>query len=359
MTGTVSTETMVRASDAEEPVRCLVVDDDAQLRLLLCRLMRAEGFICEEAENGRVAAERLRQRPATIVLSDLSMPEVDGIGLLRHVRANYPDTVVILVTAIADVEVAVACLADGAMDYVAKPFHPDEVRARVHQALEKRRLILEIRDYHEQLEQKVSVQAKRIEEIFLASMHSLADTLELRDTYTHGHSIRVSRYSVLIARELGMPEEFVRQVELGGRVHDIGKIGVREEVLHKAGPLNDEEYRHVMEHPVTGWRTLQPLLRDHAIALNVVRSHHERWDGAGLPDHLKGDGIPFEARIAAVADTFDAMTSQRPYRPSLPIRATVNEILKNRGTQFDPRPVDAFAAIVGRGDVQGIAGAIW
>ena len=359
MTGTVSTETLVRASDAEEPVRCLVVDDDAQLRLLLCRLMRAEGFICEEAENGRVAAERLRQRPATIVLSDLSMPEVDGIGLLRHVRANYPDTVVILVTAIADVEVAVACLADGAMDYVAKPFHPDEVRARVHQALEKRRLILEIRDYHEQLEQKVSIQAKRIEEIFLASMHSLADTLELRDTYTHGHSIRVSRYSVLIARELGMPEEFVRQVELGGRVHDIGKIGVREEVLHKAGPLNDEEYRHVMEHPVTGWRTLQPLLRDHAIALNVVRSHHERWDGAGLPDHLKGDGIPFEARIAAVADTFDAMTSQRPYRPSLPIRATVNEILKNRGTQFDPRPADAFAAIIGRGDVQGIAGATW
>jgi HD-GYP domain-containing protein (c-di-GMP phosphodiesterase class II) len=190
-------------------------------------------------------------------------------------------------------------------------------------------------------------------------MHSLADTLELRDTYTHGHSIRVSRYSVLIARELGMPEEFVRQVELGGRVHDIGKIGVREEVLHKAGPLNDEEYRHVMEHPVTGWRTLQPLLRDHAIALNVVRSHHERWDGAGLPDHLKGDGIPFEARIAAVADTFDAMTSQRPYRPSLPIRATVNEILKNRGTQFDPRPADAFAAIIGRGDVQGIAGATW
>ena len=113
MTGAVSTETMVRAIDAEEPIRCLVVDDDAQLRLLLCRLMRAEGFICEEAENGRVAGERLSQRPATIVLSDLSMPEVDGIGLLRHVRANYPDTVVILVTAVADVEVAVACLADG------------------------------------------------------------------------------------------------------------------------------------------------------------------------------------------------------------------------------------------------------
>ncbi|HEX6314432.1 MAG TPA: response regulator, partial [Gemmatimonadaceae bacterium] len=243
--------------------------------------MRSDGFLCEEAENGRVAQEALDRNPATLVLSDLHMPEVDGIALLRHVRANYPDTAVIMVTAVADVDTAVACLADGAMDYLAKPFHPDEVRARVRQALEKRQLILENRDYQDRLEEKVAIQAQRIEDIFLASIHSLVDALELRDTYTHGHSIRVSRYSVLIARELGMPDEFVRQLELGGRVHDIGKIGVREQVLHKASPLTDEEYRHVMEHPVTGWRTLQPLLRDHAIALNVVRSHHERWDGGG------------------------------------------------------------------------------
>jgi putative two-component system response regulator len=310
--------------------------------------MRTEGFLCEEAENGRVAIEALRRNPATIVLSDLQMPEVDGLGLLKHVRAMYPDTAVIMITAVADVATAVACLADGAMDYLAKPFHPDEVRARVRQALEKRRLILENRDYHERLEEKVAVQAQRIEDIFLASIHSLVDALELRDTYTHGHSIRVSRYSVLIARELGMPDEFVRQVELGGRVHDIGKIGVREQVLHKSSPLTEEEYRHVMEHPITGWRTLQPLLHDHAIALNVVRSHHERWDGAGLPDRLDGDKIPLEARIAAVADTFDAMTSHRPYRPQLPTEATLEELLRCRGTQFDPRAVDAFVTLVTR-----------
>lgn len=315
--------------------------------------MREEGYVCEEAENGRVAVEALDRETATLVLSDLSMPEVDGIGLLRHVKATWPDTVVILITAIADVSTAVACLAEGAMDYVSKPFHPDEVRARVKQALEKRQLLLENREYHEQLEEKVAVQAQRIEDIFLASIHSLADTLELRDTYTHGHSIRVSRYSVLIARELGMPDEFVRQVELGGRVHDIGKIGVREQVLLKAGPLTDEEYRHVMEHPVTGWRTLQPLLRDHAIALNVVRNHHERWDGSGLPDHLAGEAIPLEARIAAVADTFDAMTSHRPYRPPLPLDVTVQEIIRYRGKQFDARAADAFAALVRRGELLG------
>jgi HD-GYP domain-containing protein (c-di-GMP phosphodiesterase class II) len=157
----------------------------------------------------------------------------------------------------------------------------------------------------------------------------------------------------MIARELGMPDEFVRQVELGGRVHDIGKIGVREQVLHKAGPLTDEEYRHVMEHPITGWRTLQPLLHDHAIALNVVRNHHERWDGSGLPDHLSGEAIPLEARIAAVADTFDAMTSHRPYRPPLPLETTVEEILRYRGKQFDTRAAEAFVALVDRGDLPG------
>jgi putative two-component system response regulator len=343
----------VEAATINQPTRCLVVDDEPHLRRLLSRLMRSEGFLCEEAENGRVAQELLARNPATLVLSDLHMPEVDGIALLKHVRANYPDTAIIMITAVADVETAVACLSEGAMDYLAKPFHPDEVRARVRQALEKRRLILENLDYQERLEDKVAVQAQRIEDIFLASIHSLVDALELRDTYTHGHSIRVSRYSVLIARELGMPDEFIRQVELGGRVHDIGKIGVREQVLHKNSPLTDEEYRHVMEHPVTGWRTLQPLLRDHAIALNVIRSHHERWDGLGLPDKLSGEAIPLEARIAAVADTFDAMTSHRPYRPQLPIDATLEELLRCRGTQFDARAVDAFVGLVKRTNLQG------
>jgi len=342
------------AQAAAGPPRCLVVDDEPHLRRLLSRLMRSDGFVCEEAENGRVAQEALARQPAMLVLTDLHMPELDGIGLLRHVRAVYPDTVVILITAVSDVETAVGCLAEGAMDYLAKPFHPDEVRARVRQALEKRRLILENREYHERLEEKVAIQAQRIEDIFLASIHSLVDALELRDTYTHGHSLRVSRYSVMIARELGMPDEFIRQVELGGRVHDIGKIGVREQVLHKASPLTDEEYRHVMEHPVTGWRTLQPLLRDHAIALNVVRSHHERWDGGGLPDRLSGDAIPLEARIAAVADTFDAMTSHRPYRPQLPLDATLEELHRCRGTQFDARAVDAFVALVNRTGLLGI-----
>jgi response regulator RpfG family c-di-GMP phosphodiesterase len=306
--------------------------------------MQGDGFSCDEASNGREALSILERHPATLVLTDLHMPELDGIGLLRELRMRYPDTAVMLVSAVADVRTAVECLGFGAMDYVTKPFHLDEVRARVRQALDKRRLILENRDHQERLEERVAVQARRIEQLFLASIQSLADALEVKDQYTHGHSLRVSRYSVVIARELGTDADFVRQVELGGRVHDLGKIGVRESVLNKPGPLSEEEYRHIMTHPVVGWRILSPLLAEQPKALNIVRHHHERWDGRGLPDGLAGKAIPLEARIAAVADMFDATTSERPYRPAAPIEMTVGELRLCRGGQFDPDVVDAFLA---------------
>jgi HD-GYP domain-containing protein (c-di-GMP phosphodiesterase class II) len=144
----------------------------------------------------------------------------------------------------------------------------------------------------------------------------------------------------------------VRQIELGGRVHDIGKIGVREAVLNKPGPLTDEEYAHIMTHPVVGWRILSPLFDENPIALTVVRSHHERFDGRGIPDGLRGEDIPLEARIAAVADTFDAMTSVRPYRPGAPVAATVSELRRCSGTQLDPRCVDAFLAALEAGAIE-------
>lgn len=330
---------------------CLVVDDEPHLRRVLMRLMQSDGFTTDEAGSGVAALEILSRKPATLVLTDLHMPEMDGIGLLREVRARYPDTAVMMITAVADVGTAVNCLSVGAMDYLTKPFHLEEVRARVRQALEKRRLIIENRDYQGQLEQRVAEQAKRLERLFLASIQSLAEALEVKDTYTHGHSLRVSRFSSVIARTLGLPDETVRVIELGGRVHDIGKIGVREAVLNKPGPLTEEEYQHIMTHPVVGWRILQPLLGDSPMALSIVRSHHERYDGRGIPDGLVGEDIPLEARIAAVADTFDAMTSKRPYRPGVPVAATLTELLRCSGTQFDPAVVDAFVKAAERGEI--------
>jgi HD-GYP domain-containing protein (c-di-GMP phosphodiesterase class II) len=163
----------------------------------------------------------------------------------------------------------------------------------------------------------------------------------VKDPYTRGHSVRVSHYAVLIAREMGLSGELLRRIELGGHVHDIGKIGVREEVLNKAGKLTNEEYQHIMTHPMVGWKILAPLLGDTPEALNIVRSHHERFDGRGIPDRLVGTEIPLEARIVAAADCFDAMTSDRPYRPALSIEDAIAEIVRCGGTQFDPSVVDA------------------
>jgi response regulator RpfG family c-di-GMP phosphodiesterase len=332
---------------------CLIVDDEPRLRQVMVHLMRGDGFQCIEAGNGIEALEQLEKFPVTLVLSDLRMPKMDGFELLREIRARFPDAAVVMITAVADVEIAVNCLAIGAADYVIKPYQLEDVRARVAQAMEKRRLILENRAYRESLEERVAEQARRLEELFLASVQSLAEALELKDPYTRGHSVRVSIYSTVVAQAMGLGGEELRQITLGGHVHDIGKIGVRESVLNKAERLTPEEYQHIMTHPVLGWRILAPLLGDVPGALNIVRSHHERFDGRGVPDGLKGYEIPLEARIAAAADAFDAMTSDRPYRASeMSLDMAVDELKRNAGTQFDPAVVDAMVLCADRGELQ-------
>ena len=322
--------------------RCLVVDDEPRLRQALVRLMRGDGFTCLEAGSGVEALAVLESEPVALVLSDMRMPKMDGQELLRNLRLRYPDVAVVMITAVAEVEVAVACLSLGAMDYITKPFVFEEVRARVAQALEKRRLLADNRDYQERLEERVKAQAERLETLFLASIQSLADALELKDPYTRGHSVRVSQYGVSIARAMNLSPTLTAQIELGGHLHNVGKIGVREEVLRKAGPLTNEEYEHIMTHPVLGWQILQPLLGDNPVALNIVRSHHERIDGKGIPDKLGGEDIPPEARIIAVADAFDAMMSKRPYRNGLTFTEAMAELRRVAGTQFDVKVVDAF-----------------
>jgi response regulator RpfG family c-di-GMP phosphodiesterase len=332
---------------------CLIVDDEPRLRQAMVHLMRGDGFQCIEAANGVEALEQLEHHSVSLMLSDLRMPKMDGLGLLREVRTRFPDLAVVMITAVADVEVAVSCLASGAADYVIKPYQLEDVRARVAQALDKRRLLLENRAYREHLEERVKTQARQNEELFLASVQSLAEALELKDPYTRGHSIRVSQYSSVIARTMGLNGDMLRQVELGGHVHDIGKIGVRETVLNKAERLTAEEYQHIMTHPVLGWRILAPLLGDRPVALHIVRSHHERFDGLGIPDGLSGNVIPIEARIVAAADALDAMTSDRPYRPSeMSLCAALEEIRRHSLTQFDPDVVDALTRAVAAGDLQ-------
>jgi response regulator RpfG family c-di-GMP phosphodiesterase len=325
-------------------VKCLIVDDEPRLRRVLVRLLEGEGFSCAEAGSGTEALAMLRQDPVPLVISDLRMPQMDGATLLREIIAHWPDTAVIVVTAVAEVESAVACLQLGALDYVAKPFHLDEVRARVMQALDKRRLILENRMYHQQLEERVQEQARRIEELSLERLQALVHFLEEKDTYLRGHSVRVANYALAIGRGLALAPQTIDAIALGAELHDIGKIGVKESVLHKPSKLTDAEYRHIMEHPVIGARVLAPLMRDAPAALAIVRSHHERLDGTGFPDGLRGDQIALEVRVVTVADSFDAMTSVRPYRPALSVQRALRELDDGRGAQFDPRVIAAFLA---------------
>ena len=326
----------------EKPLRCLVVDDEPHLRSILVRLLTGEGFACRAAGSGIEALRELEREPAELVVSDIRMPEMDGIQLLAELRSRWPDMGVVMVTAVSDVSSAIWCLTQGALDYVAKPFQLDDVKARVRQALEKRRLLLENRDYQHNLEQRVDQQSHRIEELFLDSVQSLAHALEAKDPYTRGHSARVASYAGAIARTLGLDAATLEDLRIGAELHDVGKIGVREEVLRKPARLTEPEYLHIMEHTVIGEQILTPLLRDRPRVLQIVRSHHERLDGTGLPDALTGGGVPLVARIVSVADAFDAMTTGRPYVAPRPPAAALQELRAMAGSQFDREAVAAF-----------------
>ncbi len=325
--------------------KCLVVDDEPGVRRSLVRMLSSQGFTCHEAGSGREALEALRRIGETqLIVSDMRMPELDGIGLLDAVRREYPDTSVIMLSGLGETTIAVDCLHRGAADFLLKPISMSELQARVARALEKRALVLQNRFYQEHLERQVREQGQRIQELFLQGVQMLARALEAKDAYTRGHSMRVSRYAVETARRLGFAGPSLDGIRLGGELHDIGKIGTREAVLHKPGSLTADEFRQITEHPLLGERMLAPLAREQPDVLRIVRSHHERLDGRGFPDGLRGEMIPLEARIVAVADTFDAMTTRRPYRDSRPPADALGELRRVAGTQLDPDAVEAFVA---------------
>jgi putative two-component system response regulator len=340
---------MLETQDAPPVVagsaNCLIVDDEPSVRRSLTRMLQAQGFNCFEAGSGQEGLKVLDHIGETpLIISDMRMPELDGMGFLEVVRRRFPDSSVIMLSGLSETTTAVDCLHLGAADFLLKPISLGELQARVVRALEKRALVLQNRFYQEHLERQVKEQAQRIQELFLQGIQMLARALEAKDAYTRGHSIRVSQYAVATAVELGFDGPGLDGIRLGGELHDIGKIGTREALLHKTGSLTPDEVRQISEHPALGERMLAPLAHESPDVLRIVRSHHERLDGAGFPDGLRGEKIPIEARIVAVADAFDAMTTKRPYRDSRPADVAVRELRRVAGTQLDPRAVEAFVA---------------
>lgn len=309
----------------------------------MAHVLEGMGLACLEAGSGLEALTILDQTgELPLLVSDVSMPGLDGVGLLREVRRRYPDMAVVMLSGIREAETAVECLMAGALDYITKPALLGEIQSRIRRALEKRELELQNRFYQRNLEQLVDQQAARIKEMFLEGVQTLVQALDAKDPYTRGHSARVSLYAERVAARLGFSGQALEDIRLGAALHDIGKIGTPESILRKPGPLTAEEFTSISEHTVLGERILAPLVRDNPLVLSIVRSHHERVDGAGFPDRLDGHRIPWAARIVAVADAYDAMTTDRSYRASLAPLTALDELASHAGSHFDAEVVKAF-----------------
>ena len=341
---------MTYGSSNGASARCLIVDDDAQVRHVLSRVIQTHGLSAVEASSGTDALAVLaREGDIPVCISDIYMPEMDGVTFLREAVSRYPDMAVIMLTGVAEVNTAVECLKLGALDYISKPVMVEEVRARLDKALEKRDLILQNRFYQQNLETRVRDLDRSNKMSLINGVQMLVHALEAKDAYTSGHSSRVSRYAVKAAVLLGFTGDALEHVRLGGELHDIGKIGTREDILNKRRAAHPDEFSHIKEHAPLGEKILAPFLGGSPIVLRIVRSHHERLDGSGFPDALRGDDIPLEARIVAVADAFDAMTTNRAYRHPRSPEQAIQELRRCAGVQFDDTVIEAFLQAYGDG----------
>jgi response regulator RpfG family c-di-GMP phosphodiesterase len=323
------------------PIRVLVADDDPAIRGVLNVVLRQAGYHVAEAEDGAAALRAYESDGADLILSDLQMPAMGGLELLRRVRALDDTVGFIILTGGSTVENAVEALRVQADDYLVKPFNLDEVLFAVERAVSYRRLLRENRSYQQHLEDRVAEQARQLEALLLDALRSLASAIETRDDYTGGHVERVARYAAATGREMGLDGEELRALWVGALLHDVGKIGVADHVLKKPGRLTPDEYDEMKRHPEIGGVIMErsSFLRP---GLPAVLHHQERWDGSGYPRGLRGDEISLQGRIVAVVDTYDAIISSRPYRDASSCEFAMEEIRRNAGTQFDPAVVEAF-----------------
>lgn len=324
----------------------LVVDDEPAIRRLLCQKLSREGYLCQEASDADQTSNMLAAHPIALVILDIKMPGRSGIEILSEIKSGYPDTVVIMATAIIDINVAIQCLKQGAEDYICKPFNLEELSLAVQRAIDRRHLQLELREYQQFLEEKVEEQTEELRRVFLGAIEALVSALEAKDKYTGGHSRRVTDLALALGNELGLSAKDMEELRWASLLHDIGKIAVDQSIQNKSGKLTPEEYDHIMKHTHAGALIVQPLVNG-KIA-EMIDHHHDRYDGSGPHQIIAGSGIPLGARIIAIADAFDAMTSDRPYRSAMSVEEAIREIQRGSRTQFDPTIITAFVKTVGK-----------
>lgn len=321
----------------------LIVDDEEPIRRPLKRMLTRRGYACLEADCAERAMQQLDANSVDLAILDIMMPQKSGRELLPEIKVHHPDTVVIMATAMIEPEIIIECMREGALDYIIKPYELDKVLRSLEIALHKRQLAVTMKQFQESLKGKVDEQAFEIRRLFLGSIQSLVSALESKDKYTAGHSRRVSEFTLLIARYLGVPPEDIEDIHYGALLHDVGKIAIDPDIQNKPGKLTEEEYEHIMTHAQIGPSIVKPIANENIT--NIIRYHHTRYDGHGKGQTMAGKQIPLGVRIVTLADSFDAMTSERPYRKAMTIAQALLEIIKCSGTQFDAAIVRVFLTI--------------
>jgi len=330
----------IREPITEHNNRILIVESD-DARELLQRKLSRKGYICSEASNTEQAISEINNNRIALVILDIDTQWISTVELLSVIKESHPDTAIIVATPVGGTRIGIECKESGADEYITKPYILEEVVLTVDKVLEKRRLENLKEKYQQQLHDIVGEQTEKIRNSFFQAVTALVHALEAKDIYTSGHSQRVSDLSVAICNKMRLPQPITEKIKMAGLVHDIGKIGIKENILNKPTGLTDEEFKQVCHHPEIGEYILAPIVNDTEI-LQLVRSHHERYDGTGYPDRIKGSQIPLGTRILAVADAYDAMTSDRPYRKAMSSQIAFQEIKSKAGTQFDPEIVAAL-----------------
>jgi putative two-component system response regulator len=337
--------------------RILVVDDEAPMRDVLTRILESNGYHCSSAGDTTAARRLLAEDAFSLILCDVTMPGESGLELIKNIIPLYEHTAVVMISGIDDPAMADTVFEIGAYGYLIKPFTVNQVLVSVSNALRRLALETENRQYAQSLERTILERTEllsrtlrqaadaqeRVRSLDEEAIHRLARVLEFRDLETHRHTERMSAYSQVLASRLGLHRERCELIRLGAIMHDIGKVAVPDAVLFKQGPLDDAEWETIRRHPSVGHQILVGWTGEiFSVGAIVALTHHERWNGSGYPLGLRGAAIPHEGRIVAVADAFDAMTSDRPYRSALTLEHAEEILESERGEQFDPDVVDVF-----------------
>jgi len=335
-------------------VTVLVVDDEEPIRNALRKFLKQQQFEVHTAGSAEEALQQLRLHKIALMLSDIRMPGTSGVDLVPQALEIEPDLAILMLTAVNDATSAALCMQRGALDYLTKPIELADLGRAVQRALKRREMQLENRHLNQWLKEEVTTRTAelqrerhRLERVSTATLEVLVNALEAKDPYLRGHSARVADLSANIATEMSLAEEDVERIRVAGRLHDLGKIGTRDAVVNKEGPLTADEFEHVKQHVIIGAQILAPLVHLGDIVA-MVKSHHERFDGTGYPDGLRGEEVPLGGRIIAVAEVYDALTTARPYQEKMTPEQAVERMADLSGTVLDPRVFEALVALVAR-----------